>query len=438
MDTLIDNLETTYDDFDFSYGTVKPNIVAVQLESFIDPSYLKNLSYSENPTPVFSDLKKQCSTGFLTVPSIGAGTANTEFEILSGMSLDYFGTGEYPYKTVLQSNVCESYNYILKQIGYKCHAIHNHMATFYGRYKVYSNLGFDTFTSLEYMEDVTFNPIGWAKDDVLTDEILKAMDSTKGRDFVYTVSVQPHGRYPTEVIDNGTISVEGLESEEEDNAFTYFINQLSESDAFIGELVKELKKRTEPTVLVLFGDHYPNFEIEQDDISKGTLLQTEYVIWSNFGLRKHDEDLYAYQLMSEVMRRCGYNDGVINKLHQEREDNPSYEKDLEIIEYDILYGDKYAYDGELPYEPTELQFGIEPICITRAENVGGQLYVTGQHFTQSSKIVIDGDVELDTVFINSNTLLLPDTELEKDIMMSVAQVTEKGELLSQTENLIYR
>ena len=154
-----------------------PNIVMVQLESFFDVNYLKGVSFSENPVPVFSRLKESCPHGLLTVPSIGAGTANTEFEILTGMSLNFFGAGEYPYKTVLQKNTCESICYSLAELGYTSHAIHNHQGTFYERHVVFPNLGFDTFTSLEFMEDVDFNPQGWARDEVLTGEILKALAS---------------------------------------------------------------------------------------------------------------------------------------------------------------------------------------------------------------------------------------------------------------------
>ena len=79
----------------------KPNIVFLQLESFIDASYLLNLEYSADPTPYFRYLKENYPSGYLTVPTFGAGTANTEFEVITGMNIDYFGTGEYPYNTVL-------------------------------------------------------------------------------------------------------------------------------------------------------------------------------------------------------------------------------------------------------------------------------------------------------------------------------------------------
>jgi len=119
-----------------------PNIIFLQMESFFDMDYLKNLQYSADPTPNFNALKEDYESGFLTVPVVGAGTANTEFEILTGMSSSYFGPGEYPFNTVLQNKTCESLAYILNSQGYSTHAIHDHRGAFYDRNIVYANLGF--------------------------------------------------------------------------------------------------------------------------------------------------------------------------------------------------------------------------------------------------------------------------------------------------------
>ena len=199
----------------------KPNIVMVQLESFFDPTLVNFLEFSQDPVPNFRSLMENYPSGYVTVPSVGAGTANTEFEVLTGMSLKFFGPGEYPYKTILQESTAESINYDLKDLGYSTHAIHNNKGTFYNRNFVFSQLGFDTFTSLEYMEVEEFTAKDWAKDFYLTDEILKSLDSTDGSDFVYTISVQAHGDYPKEqVLENPKITVGGLPDEGTTNAFT--------------------------------------------------------------------------------------------------------------------------------------------------------------------------------------------------------------------------
>lgn len=68
---------------------------------------------------------KNYSSGYFKVPSVGAGTANTEFEVLTGMNLRYFGPGEYPYKTVLKDQTSESAATALAALGYGTHALHN-------------------------------------------------------------------------------------------------------------------------------------------------------------------------------------------------------------------------------------------------------------------------------------------------------------------------
>ena len=73
----------------------------------------------------------------------------------------------------------ESVAYDLKENGYATHAIHNHRAAFYSRNEVYPNLGFDDFTALEYMPAVEKTPTNWAKDGVLKDQILQALDVTE-------------------------------------------------------------------------------------------------------------------------------------------------------------------------------------------------------------------------------------------------------------------
>ena len=80
---------------------------------------------NQNPIPTFHNLEKNYTSGYLTVPVVGAGTANTEFEVLSGMSMQYFGTGEYPYKTILKKTDCESTAAadIWLPCGYGTHAV---------------------------------------------------------------------------------------------------------------------------------------------------------------------------------------------------------------------------------------------------------------------------------------------------------------------------
>lgn len=96
----------------------------------------------------------------------------------------------------------ETLGYDLKSLGYSTHAIHNHRAVFYNRNTVFANMGLDTFTSIEYMSDVEKTPKNWAKDNILTESMLDALNSTESRDMIYTISVQGHGKYPSEQVNS--------------------------------------------------------------------------------------------------------------------------------------------------------------------------------------------------------------------------------------------
>lgn len=408
-----------------------PNIIVVQMESFFDVNYLKGLSFSENPVPVFTKLKASGTHGFLTVPSIGAGTANTEFEILTGMNLGYFGAGEYPYKSVLQKDTCESICYNLRELGYTSHAIHNHEGTFYQRHVVFSNLGFDTYTSLEYMNNIEYTPIGWAKDAVLTGEVVKALASTPGQDFVYAITVQAHGKFPQEATEEmQPITIAGIEDEKKQCAFEYFVNQLHETDAFISALISELEAYKEPVVLVMFGDHLPSLGIENEDLLNGNRFETEYAVWSNFPLEVPSQDLKSYQLSAYILQQLGINNGMLTKLHQNLAEQENYQAALELMEYDMVCGEQIAYGGVSPHLPTDLQMGVSEIKVSGIRRENENAYVIGEGFTEWSQVIIDGN-EVDTMFVDGNILMIAAEEIEPGAGLVVAQIGDKT-ILSET------
>ena len=413
-----------------------PNIIMIQLESFFDPTLVRGLSFSEDPIPYFRELKNNYSSGYLNVPSVGSGTANTEFEVISGMSLDFFGPGEYPYKTILKKTTCESVNYTLKEKNYSTHAIHNNTGTFYNRDFVFSQLGFDTFTSLEYMDRLDTTPTGWCKDYVLTNEILKALNSTDKKDFIYTISVQGHGYYPTEaLLENPKITVNGFKAEEDTNAFTYYVNQIHEMDNFIKNLTDILSKLDEKVVLVMYGDHLPTLGLEDDNLINNSVFQTQYVIWDNFDMPKEDKTLETFQLTSSILNRLGIDNGILNRYHNSSSNSLNYMEDLELLQYDMLYGEKYIYDGENPFIATNLKMGIDTISITDAFEENEQLFIIGENFTKFSKVYINDD-KCETVYINTHLLRVDKVSLEAADTITIHQVTKGGTSLSYSNEFI--
>lgn len=403
-----------------------PNIIFLQLESFFDPELVDYLEMSEDPIPVFRKLMKEYTSGYYKVPSVGAGTANTEFESITGMSLHYFGPGEYPYKSILKETTCESAPYVLKDLGYSTHAIHNNEANFYGRRSIFPNLGFDTFTSAEYMpEEDDKNPLGWTRDRVLTDEIIKCLDSTEDQpDYVYTISVQGHGSYPEEPeLEEPEITVTGSPTEAKNNQWEYYVNQLREMDNFVKELTDALEEYPEDVVLVMYGDHLPTMDLTVEDVENRYLFQTQYVMWDNFGLEKKDVNLAAYQMAAEVMDRVGIHEGTVFRYHQARRNTKNYQVDLETLQYDLLYGEHYSYDGESPFKRTKMRLGLYDTTLDGISLVSSWDHtyrITGTNFTPSSQVKLNGEW-YETVFVNPTTLMISGTELDDFDQISVVQ-----------------
>ena len=385
--------------------TEHPNILFLQLESFVDPSMFKHIKLSEDAVPNFRRMKEEYSSGKLTVPACGAGTANTEFEVMTGISVKFFGPGEYPFKSILKERTGESLAFDLKSLGYSTHAIHNHRALFYNRNEVFANIGYDSFTSLEYMSDVAKTPKNWAKDSILTEQILETMELTEERDYIYTISVQGHGKYPTEqVIKNPKIKVTEAPNEETGWQYEYYVNQIYEMDQFIQELTEALKTYDEDVILVMYGDHIPALDVTEDVYAEKDLYQTEYILWSNFPMEKKDKNLATYQLAAEVLNRVNLHTGTTIKYHQTKDHNAEdYLENLKALGYDMYYGAGYIYGGINPFQRTDMTLGVKKIQIDKVVNIGGKYYIKGQNFTEYSKVTLDGET-LKTIYLGPSLL----------------------------------
>lgn len=377
-----------------------PNIIFVQLESFIDPTELNFLEMSEDPVPNFRYLMENYTSGHLTVPIVGAGTANTEFELLTGMALRYFGLGEYPYKTVLKDTSCESAASVLSKLGYSTHAIHNNGGNFYSRANVFANMGFDSFTSKELMNATDYNILNsWLKDDILIEETQKVLDSSEAQsDFIFTIAVQSHGNYPTyKVYENPAITVTGAATEEKNYQWEYFVNQVHEVDQVVGQMIEMLEQRDEKTLIVFYGDHLPTMGLTESDMATGDLYKTQYVTWNNFGLEKADKDLTTQQIMAYIFDQLDIHEGTLFRYQQaclqDEAVAADYKKDLRLLQYDLLYGERYAYGQQDLYPRSDLVMGVQDVEIegTYIEYDKTKLSIIGKNFTPWSKVFINGE-----------------------------------------------
>lgn len=413
-----------------------PNVIVIQLETFFDPNVIQGLEMSENPIPAFTKFKEQYPSGYLTVPALGAGTANTEFEVLTGFPSGFFGAGEYPYKTTVNDEPVESLCSVLKSEGYGTYAIHNNKSSFYDRRNVYDKMGFDAFISLEYMYDLEYTSTGWAKDESLIADIMKCLRDTEGQDFVYTISLQAHGKYPVgEDTCEEHIALTYGEDIEVQQQMTYYVNQLYEMDIFLSHLKEELDGYGEDYVLVLYGDHLPSIGLTEEQITAHTLFQTEYVIVNNIGLKTEDEDILASQLSVKLLNALSIDGTYAHRAHNYYSDDVLEDK-LRLISYDMLFGDKYMYPDGVVVPEDDMRMGVDIISISQIKNEREHIVVKGENFTEYSVVYL-GDKNLETIYVDKQTLLVEGELAEVGDEITVKQVDKSHHILGTTEVYVF-
>ncbi|MHC1749943.1 MAG: LTA synthase family protein [Cellulosilyticaceae bacterium] len=408
----------------------KPNVIMVQLEAFMDPTILEGVQFSSDPIPNFRKYFKENWSGHMDMPTFGGGTARSEFEVLTGVNLDYLSPGEIPHTSgLLGEKPIESMGYILKEHGYTTTAIHNFQGNFYNRNTVFTNLGFDHFISKEYMAGIQM-PKGWPKDDILPQYIDQTLKATEGRDFIYTITVETHGGYNKDYQSNNSrVKVTGGVDQSVLNETQEYVDRLVEVDDFIGSLTEYVKKLDEPTVLVMFSDHFPSMTLAKEAKEKYTV---PYVITGNVEIPKvQDHHIEAYELSAQVLDLIGMNTGYMSAFHTAYEPKEDYKEIMKLAQYDMLFGKSYLTSGKELYAKTDMKMGVVPIEIKNIELDGNQLKVIGDNFTEDSKIYIEND-SVATKFVSPNTLMGDGvSEIPKEV--SVGQIGRHDRALTKTE-----
>ena len=292
-------------------------------------------------------------------------------------------------------------------------------------------MGFEDFTSLEYMYDVTYTYTGWAKDYTLTNDIIKCLDSTDEQDFVFTISVQGHGRYPSDddtCADHIQVS---YTTEEMEKPFHYYVNQIYEMDEMMGQLKSALDKRGEDYVLILYGDHLPSLNISQHQLKNSNLFQTEYVMVNNINLKMEDEDIASNEMSLKLLKALNLKLGYAQKAHALYAGEELDDK-LTLIAYDELFGDNYIFDGHTPVPEGDMRMGITLITFDRYEADEEKVTAYGEHFNTYSVIFVNGKPQ-ETTYISETEIAAYDVELEPGDEICVKQVDAAHHELSETE-----
>lgn len=312
---------------DSSYSkSVKPNIIVIMNESFTDFDYLLHVQTTEEPLPKFKALSENCIKGTLISSIYGGNTPNSEFEFLTGCSLAFLPQGIVTYQQLIDHELPTLTSH-LKNQGYSTTAIHLYNPEFFSRSRIYPLLGFDDFISINNAT-VPIDIIGdYATDESSFKAIEQLYENSNGNPFfTFCVTIQNHGGYWHW---NRDILVTNANSDYAND----YASLLKKTDDAFADLIDYFTNVTEPTIIVMFGDHQPNlFEDFYESIWDGYFFTDEeqtylkakvpFIIWANYDIAEETyNDMSINYLAPIVLKTAGLPlsgyQAYLDNLHQE-------------------------------------------------------------------------------------------------------------------------
>ncbi|KRF12266.1 hypothetical protein ASG93_14610 [Paenibacillus sp. Soil787] len=375
---------------------VKPNVIVVLSEAFWDPTVIKGVEFSRDPIPFFHKLQQTGTSGTMLSPQYGGGTANVEFEVLTGNSMRFLPQGSIAYNQFITNEV-DSLASIYARQGYTSTAISPFYNWFFNSNKIYKYFGFSKYIPIEYFKPNYSGP--YIADSEVAANIIHATDQSDGPDFIFANTMENHFHFFPGKFPRNTIGVTGDVSPSSRGMLETLAQGISASDNMLKELVDYYEKKGEPTIIAFWGDHLPALG---DDYA--TYIDTKYisgkddpdflkkmytvplVVWNNFDHERKDtlniSPAFLGPYLIELSKQQGsYYTDYLSQLSKKIPVIPPkdhYEamnineqdlKDYETLQYDIIFGDRHAYkDYKVPIINSKYILGFGPIQLDKVES----------------------------------------------------------------------
>lgn len=294
-----------------------PNVLFIMNESFADLRVISSFGGDDSVMPFFDSLAAMPTVGKgnLHTSIYGGNTANTEFEVLTGVSMYHLPYDTTAYNLYLNRETHSLAGYF-SDLGYQTIAFHPSAATNYNRINVYPNLGFQkSFFQEEYNDLDTLRT--FTSDVSNYEKVIDFFDEKpKGKPlFLFNVTVQNHGPFDIEdsnferkvVLEDPALSVT-----------EQYLSCLKYSDEALQQLLTYLENYPEPVAVVFFGDHQAKIDDAFYESLFGKRIQdlseeearmryiVPYMIWTNYGLQLDDDiDMGANYLGAYVIEQLG-------------------------------------------------------------------------------------------------------------------------------------
>lgn len=262
-------------------------------ESFADPKEFPKAHFGKHtpdPMAFIRQLSKTTTSGKMMSAGYGGGTANMEYESLTGLNMGFLAGQITPYQQVVPNYA--SYPNIGLNFNHAA-AIHPFYGQYYGRKKAYQIFKFDKFAYLGSQDKIyDQKKLGsnyYLSDQTLYDNARRQLAGQKQGQFINLISMQNHLPYNSWYKPNpyqGNVSLD----EPVNNAdyFPTFAQGVHYTDSAVKDFVAYLDTLQRPVIFLFYGDHYPAI-IDKSELKKYPLKlhETPYFIYANKYARAH-------------------------------------------------------------------------------------------------------------------------------------------------------
>ncbi|MGM0339695.1 LTA synthase family protein [Enterococcus sp. AZ007] len=260
-------------------------VVFVLSESFSDPSRLPNIKLSRDPIPFVNSLSSKTTSGLMLSSAYGGGTANMEWQSLTGMDMSNLdATLPTPYtQLVNKQKVAPSFLNLFDESS----AIHPYWGTLYNRMNVFKKFGFDTFRYLEspdgfkHLETIGNNP--YVSDEASYNETLDKIKKNENRtQFIQLSTMQNHMPYDNYYEENDFDYDGDIVTDSTGNTMRTYLKGLNLSDQALEKFILEIDNIQKPITLLWYGDHLPGI-YKEDEFTKYpyNYRETNFFVYNN-------------------------------------------------------------------------------------------------------------------------------------------------------------
>jgi hypothetical protein len=284
----------------------KPNLIAVQNESFFDPRPLFD-GIRQDVLAEFDRVKASAiEHGLLDVPAWGANTVRTEFAFLSGISQSALGVHRFnPYRRAARAGIATLASF-LKSHGYRTICLHPYPSSFYARDRVYPLLGFDEFIDIRGFSGAErCGP--YVADRAVADRIAEVLGAASGPTFIFAITMENHGPLHLErITERDAFDLYSHPPPRGCEDLTIYLRHLRNADRMLGNLRAVLASSASPGGLCWFGDHVPIMTDVYSTLGSANGA-TSYLLWRSDAreCRMAETRLGADQLALAWLRAMG-------------------------------------------------------------------------------------------------------------------------------------